>query len=123
MCQESGNTFFCGSGLDQRLQRLLRERVLHLIPDVERRCALHLEALRRHPKIYTPCCGVRYCWKCKAGTHHEGTSCDDFLNGELAVACQRCPSCHAPTERAECPGTCATVRCACGHRWRPDPCK
>lgn len=123
MFEESGNMYFRGNSVDQRLQNMLREKVLHLIPDIERRCALHLEALRKHPKIFAPCCGTRFCWNCKAGTHHEGTSCEDYMNGEMAVQCLRCPNCNTPTEKIDCPGSCATVRCACGHRWRPSTCK
>mmetsp|Transcript_4283 Transcript_4283/g.10123 ORF Transcript_4283/g.10123 Transcript_4283/m.10123 type:complete len:422 (-) Transcript_4283:48-1313(-) len=90
------------------------ESVLRLIPDVERRCVLHLTALRENPKIRTPCCNSNFCWKCKVASHHEGQTCEEVQAQELQAAFHRCPSCGVPTQRTE---GCNHMVCLCGADW------
>jgi hypothetical protein len=88
--------------------------VLQLISDVERRCTLHLTALRRDPKIVTPCCGEMYCFKCKIASHHDGMTCEEVQQMELEVECQFCPWCGIATQKTE---GCEHIICICGRDW------
>jgi len=87
---------------------------LSLIPDVERRCALHLACVRRHPQIWTPCCGAAVCLRCQVAGHHEGMTCEEVQRDQLEVACQFCPSCGVPTQKSE---GCNHIICLCGAHW------
>lgn len=102
----------CGS-IDDLSARVLR-RVLLLIPDVERRCALHLACLRRHPLIWTPCCGATICWRCQVAGGHDGMTCEEFQRDQLAIECQFCPGCGVATQRTE---GCNHIICPCGENW------
>jgi len=92
----------------------LLNSILQLIPDVERRCTLHLECLRRCPKIVTPCCQHNFCWKCKISGHHEGLTCEEVQRAELEVECQFCPGCGVATQKTE---GCDHIVCLCGTEW------
>lgn len=89
---------------------------LSLVEDVERRVTLQLAWLRQHPKIRTPCCQAKTCFKCKVDGWHEGVSCEQrqqrYAKRQDGVQC--CPECHVPTQRTE---GCMQVACVCGHRW------
>lgn len=102
----------CHSILD--LQARLFRQALGLIPDIERRCALHLACIRRHPLIWTPCCGVAVCLRCQIAGHHEGMTCEEVQRQELEVECQFCPSCGVPTQKTE---GCDHIICLCGENW------
>lgn len=102
----------CGSILDLTAKQL--RGALCLIPDVERRCALHLACLRRSPLIWTPCCGIEICWRCQVSGHHHGMSCEEFQREQLAVECQFCPGCGVATQRTE---GCSHIVCLCGENW------
>eukprot|EP00746_Dinoflagellata_sp_MGD_P165018 gnl/MRDRNA2_/MRDRNA2_94048_c0_seq1.p1 gnl/MRDRNA2_/MRDRNA2_94048_c0~~gnl/MRDRNA2_/MRDRNA2_94048_c0_seq1.p1 ORF type:complete len:472 (-),score=96.31 gnl/MRDRNA2_/MRDRNA2_94048_c0_seq1:231-1646(-) len=91
--------------------------ILELIPDVERRCTLHLECLRRCPKIVTPCCHSDFCWKCKISGHHEGLTCEEVQRAEIEVECQFCPGCGVATQKTE---GCDHIVCLCGMDWTWD---
>lgn len=88
--------------------------ILELIPDVERRCTLHLACLRRCPKIATTCCESEFCWKCKISGHHEGVTCEEVQLAELEVECQFCPGCNVATQKTE---GCDHIVCLCGQEW------
>merc|ERR1712224_362415 len=102
----------CNSILDLSARQL--RGVLSLIPDVERRCALHLACLRRYPLIWTPCCGAEICWRCQISGHHPGMTCEEFQRNELAVDCQFCPACGVATQKTE---GCSHIICLCGENW------
>mmetsp|Transcript_47112 Transcript_47112/g.86419 ORF Transcript_47112/g.86419 Transcript_47112/m.86419 type:complete len:423 (+) Transcript_47112:69-1337(+) len=89
--------------------------VLQLITDVERRCTLHLAALRKHPKIYTPCCSEPVCFKCKISGHHIGLDCAEVQRRALEVECQFCPECGVATQKTE---GCDEMICLCGAVWQ-----
>merc|ERR1719359_81692 len=89
--------------------------VLGLLPDIERRCALHLACLRRAPAIRTPCCADEFCFKCKIGSHHEGRTCEEVQREEVEVDCQFCPHCGIATLKTE---GCDHMVCLCGGEWQ-----
>lgn len=84
------------------------------IADLERRTCLHLARLRRNPFIMTPCCETEFCFKCKVGSHHEGSTCEERQREELDIHCQFCPDCEVPTVRTE---GCDHIVCVCGAEW------
>merc|ERR1711977_459793 len=102
----------CDSILDLR-PRVLR-KALQLVPDIERRCALHLACVRRHPAIWTPCCAAEVCMRCQIAGHHEGMTCEEVQRNQLEVECQFCPSCGVPTQKTE---GCDHIICLCGQNW------
>lgn len=102
----------CNSMLDLSAKQL--RQVLSFIPDVERRCALHLACLRKHPLIWTPCCGAEICFRCQLAGHHDGMTCEEIQRNELEVKCQFCPSCGVPTQKTE---GCDHIICLCGADW------
>merc|ERR1711977_207593 len=102
----------CDSILDLR-PRVLR-KALQLVPDIERRCALHLACVRRHPLIWTPCCGAAVCLRCQVAGHHEGMTCEEVQRNQLEIECQFCPSCGVPTQKTE---GCDHIICLCGADW------
>jgi len=87
-----------------------------LIADDERRVCLQLAFLRRFPKMRTPCCSLKMCFKCKVSSWHSGISCEArqslFTTGDDGV--QSCPGCGVPTQRTE---GCMQVQCVCGQSW------
>mmetsp|Transcript_44705 Transcript_44705/g.103348 ORF Transcript_44705/g.103348 Transcript_44705/m.103348 type:complete len:419 (-) Transcript_44705:179-1435(-) len=89
--------------------------VLQLIKDLERRCTLHLAALRKHPKIYTPCCNEPVCFKCKISGHHTGLDCAEVQRRAIEVECQFCPECGVATQKTE---GCSEMICLCGATWQ-----
>merc|ERR1712150_5667 len=89
-------------------------KVLKLIPDVERRCVLHMAALRMHPFVYTQCCQEPVCFKCKIAGHHSGLTCEEVQRRELEVEVQFCPGCGVPTQKTE---GCKEMICHCGTKW------
>merc|ERR1712060_186141 len=104
--------FFCAAeGMS------ILNNVLSLISDIERRCMLHVAALRRHPKIFTPCCGIALCWKCKIAGHHPGMTCEEIQQAELQVEAQFCPNCGVATQKTE---GCQQIACLCGAIWQWD---
>eukprot|EP00929_Paragymnodinium_shiwhaense_P006803 TRINITY_DN110764_c0_g1_i1.p1 TRINITY_DN110764_c0_g1~~TRINITY_DN110764_c0_g1_i1.p1 ORF type:complete len:1400 (-),score=415.85 TRINITY_DN110764_c0_g1_i1:154-4353(-) len=84
------------------------------IADLERRLALQLAFMHRYPRQRTPCCGERFCFKCKISSWHRGTSCRERLQSEKARQAQLCPGCGVPTQRSE---GCSKITCVCGHIW------
>jgi len=90
---------------------------LRMIKDVERRVSLQLACLRRFPKIRTPCCDRKMCFKCKVDGWHGRMTCEQrqqrFISTEGGV--QSCPACGVPTQRTE---GCLQVQCVCGHSWQ-----
>jgi len=102
----------CASILDLKPAQL--RGALSLIPDVERRCALHLACVRRHPQIWTPCCGAAVCLRCQLAGHHEGMTCEEVQRDQLEVECQFCPSCGVATQKTE---GCSHIICLCGADW------
>lgn len=98
-------------------------KVLSLFLDLERRCALQLELLRKYPKISVPCCGTHHCFLCKITGHHAGRTCEEVQRAAFGQECQYCPSCGVPTLRTE---GCDHIICPCGRNWhwdnsRPEP--
>jgi len=91
-------------------------KILSLVTDVERRCVLHLAALRRNPLIFTHCCACPICWKCKVANHHDDKSCEEMQREDVGenVEIQFCPGCGVGTERTE---GCSEMICLCGERW------
>lgn len=91
-------------------------KILSFITDVERRCVLHLAALRRNPMIFTHCCACPICWKCKVANHHDGRTCEEMQREDMGenVSIQFCPGCGVGTERTE---GCSEMICLCGEHW------
>eukprot|EP00397_Hematodinium_sp_SG-2012_P001582 GEMP01001586.1.p1 GENE.GEMP01001586.1~~GEMP01001586.1.p1 ORF type:complete len:1227 (+),score=271.26 GEMP01001586.1:286-3966(+) len=120
--------FWCGSiPADNFLDALMRQVTLHVIEkalyeqnlliqieDLERRLAFQLAYLSKFPKIRTPCCGDKMCYKCKVGNWHIGMSCEQRQRKEAGKEVQFCPNCHVPTHRSE---GCNQIHCVCGEDW------
>mmetsp|Transcript_13162 Transcript_13162/g.19154 ORF Transcript_13162/g.19154 Transcript_13162/m.19154 type:complete len:826 (+) Transcript_13162:55-2532(+) len=88
--------------------------LLSLICDVERRAALALALLRKHPFIRLHCCSNKVCFKCKVDGHHEGQTCEERQAAEMSIEAQFCPACGVPTIRSE---GCSHIVCVCGAHW------
>merc|ERR1719272_1333652 len=88
--------------------------VLELIQDTERRCVLQLACLRQQPKITTPCCNAPYCFKCKVGSHHISSTCEQIQRDNMDQEVEFCPKCNVPTLRTE---GCRHMVCLCGEHW------
>jgi hypothetical protein len=84
------------------------------IDDLERRLVLQLAWMHRFPRQRTPCCGERFCFRCKVSTWHRGLSCRERMQAEKARQAQICPGCSVPTQRSE---GCRKITCVCGHSW------
>lgn len=84
------------------------------ISDLERRLALQLAWMHRFPKQRTPCCGERFCFRCKVSSWHRGISCQERLQTEKARQAQACPGCGVPTIRSE---GCRKITCVCSRVW------
>lgn len=84
------------------------------ISDLERRLAVQVAWLHRFPRQRTPCCGERFCFRCKVSSWHRGTSCQERLQSEKARQAQLCPGCGVPTIRSE---GCRKITCVCGRVW------
>eukprot|EP00928_Gymnodinium_smaydae_P031276 TRINITY_DN22_c0_g3_i1.p1 TRINITY_DN22_c0_g3~~TRINITY_DN22_c0_g3_i1.p1 ORF type:complete len:1433 (-),score=369.84 TRINITY_DN22_c0_g3_i1:79-4377(-) len=84
------------------------------ISDLERRLALQLAWLHRFPRQRTPCCGERFCFRCKVSSWHRGVTCRERLRSEKTRQAQICPGCGVPTQRSE---GCHSIACVCGRVW------
>jgi len=84
------------------------------ISDLERRLAVQLAWMQRFPRQRTPCCGERFCFRCKVSSWHRGISCQERLQTEKARQAQLCPGCGVPTQRSE---GCRKMTCVCGRVW------
>lgn len=89
-------------------------RMLASVKDPERRCCLQLGLLRKFPKMFTPCCDAKICFKCKVKDWHPGISCEDRQREEMSKAVQFCPSCGVATVKSE---GCDHIVCVCGTDW------
>ncbi|CAK0891773.1 unnamed protein product, partial [Prorocentrum cordatum] len=67
--------------------------------DPERRLAIQLAWMHRFPKQRTPCCGERFCFRCKVSSWHRGITCEERLGTEKARQAQLCPGCGVPVQR------------------------
>lgn len=87
-----------------------------MVQDEERRVCIQLAAFRRFPKLRTPCCNAKMCFKCKVAGWHPRISCEarqqKFVESGSGVQC--CPSCGIPTQRTE---GCLQMDCVCGKSW------
>jgi len=88
-------------------------RLPMLIADPERRTALQLAFLQRFPKIRTPCCGARMCFRCKTYDWHQET-CEERQRREVGQKVCFCPHCGVPTVKSE---GCDHMVCVCGRDW------
>jgi len=92
------------------------QAALDAMDDFERRVVLQLGFLRRNPKIRTPCCNVRYCFRCQVAGWHRGWTCQESV-AALDSEVQLCTGCGVPTVRTE---GCSQMTCVCGARWQWD---
>jgi len=90
--------------------------LLSMVEDVERRCSLLLQWLRRFSYFKTPCCDAKMCFKCKTQGWHPGRSCEERMRKSLGSgsAVQWCPKCGVPTVKSE---GCDHIVCCCGASW------
>lgn len=95
----------------------IMKSLLSLIVDVERRCTLNLSWVRRFPFLYTRCCSIPMCFKCKTHGFHEDQTCAERQAQELEVEAQYCPECGVATIRSE---GCSHMICVCGASWTWD---
>jgi len=110
MCRESHADF-------QFIMRV----ICSLTDDIERRTSLQLAWHLRYPKIATPCCHRRMCFKCKVDGWHEEQTCEEKQRQECSSDAQSCPGCGASVIKSE---GCNHIVCACGQSWTwngPDP--
>ncbi|CAK0907074.1 unnamed protein product [Prorocentrum cordatum] len=103
-----------GANPPRGLRCAARRRVPLCIEDPERRLALQLAWLRRYPKVRTPCCRARVCFKCKVRGWHRHLSCEERQRREAWRDAQFCPNCNVPTTRSD---GCNHIRCVCGKEW------
>lgn len=103
-----------GEQLPRSLRCAARHRLPVCIEDPERRTAMQLAWLRRYPKVKTPCCKARVCFKCKVRGWHRGLTCEERMRRETQHDAQMCPSCGVPTTRSD---GCNQIRCVCGADW------
>ena len=97
--------------------RCLRDHVLPLMLDIERRAKFQLTVSREYPKFYTSCCQYAHCFACKVDNWHAGISCEEKQREELYIEAQFCPSCNIPTIRTE---GCSDMLCVCNEVWSWD---
>eukprot|EP00397_Hematodinium_sp_SG-2012_P000540 GEMP01000541.1.p1 GENE.GEMP01000541.1~~GEMP01000541.1.p1 ORF type:complete len:1719 (+),score=403.24 GEMP01000541.1:366-5522(+) len=90
--------------------------LLLMVDDIERRCTLLLQWLRRFPYFKTPCCEAKMCFKCKTQGWHPGHTCEERMRKTLGsgAAVQWCPKCGVPTVKSE---GCDHIVCCCGASW------
>lgn len=90
--------------------------LLLLVDDIERRCTLLLQWLRRFPYFKTPCCESKMCFKCKTQGWHPGRSCEERMRKTMGsgASVQWCPQCGVPTVKSE---GCDHIVCCCGASW------
>ncbi|KAG6587224.1 putative urease accessory protein [Phytophthora cinnamomi] len=98
---------FVATTFHGRVEELLW-RLLPKIVDEERRAALLLRHLGKHPDTRTRCCGGMVCFKCKTATHHAG-DCGDFIEDENVVECRGCGVTVVMVDG------CDSLRCLCGY--------
>jgi len=97
-----------------RLRAAIQGDLLVHITDLERRLVFQLAYYRRFPKIRTPCCNDKMCFKCKVSNWHPGVSCEHKQRQEARHDVQNCPNCNVPTQRSE---GCNQIHCVCGENW------
>eukprot|EP00927_Polykrikos_kofoidii_P021990 TRINITY_DN20659_c0_g1_i2.p1 TRINITY_DN20659_c0_g1~~TRINITY_DN20659_c0_g1_i2.p1 ORF type:complete len:1253 (-),score=232.30 TRINITY_DN20659_c0_g1_i2:197-3955(-) len=96
------------------LCRAMRRRLPLCVEDPERRLAVQLAWLRRYPKVRTPCCQAKVCFRCKVQSWHRGQSCEERQRKEVGRDAQACPNCQVPTTLSD---GCSHIRCICGKEW------
>lgn len=85
------------------------DELLRRIQDDERRATLLLSFLALRPLALTRCCGHKFCFNCKRGSHHS--ACDGGGTVNLATSMIQCRSCRATLVKVD---GCAAVTCLCG---------
>jgi hypothetical protein len=89
------------------------EKVIALIPDIERRSSLQLRTLIKYPLVKSRCCKTSHCFRCKIRGGHNGRTCEEY-QATISSEIRFCPSCNTAIVKGD---GCNSITCVCSHNF------